>query len=432
MQIVKRGTAMCYCSDSAERIITAVKRTLMILVFFTAVFVFSGSSAFAEDGPLLTVSIDGETVKTYMTTEELTSIPDAVTGPVDYSGYNSYPTFSVKHVDSGVKLERIINDACGKESGELDSSSVIKLKAPDGVATSLTIGQLFGQVRYYYPNAVNGTDNKGGRALPEAYEYAVEVPAVIDLSDDNTFMFGQTAPNEQNLPEFMKYMLGATIKGEQKPGEIEITTAPAEKCSEVTKAVPASGSNVKDGTAVSLPLPSKAEKRTKIYYIVDPAEGEEPGAGCDFYYYSPFNWSGDEEDLKEYINPPVIRGTGRHTIAVKVCAYGKQDSGVSYLEYTVLPAAPSRPVIKLAPGKKKITVRWKKVTGANGYVIYRSTKKSSGYKAVRTIKKGNTVSFTNKNLKRGKRYYYKVCAYKIAYGTKVFSKYSSVKSTKTK
>lgn len=420
-------------SGQIGHITAAVKRIMMILIFFAAVFAFSGSSSFADNGPVLNVSVDGEIVKTYMSIDELTAIPEAMTGPLDYSGFNSYPTFSIKHVKSAVRLDAIIGDACGKGAGSFDSNSVIRMKAPDGVSTSFTFGQLFGCTRYYYPNAEAGTDSEGGRALPEAYEGRTEVPAIIDISDDDhTFRFGQVAPSDQNVPEFMKYMLGAVVKKEQKPGEIEITTAPAEKCEAVTKTVPAAGSKVKAGTAISLPLPSKADKRAKTYYIIDPAEGEIPGEGCDFYYYSPFNWSGDEADLKKYINPPVLSGTGKHILAVKVCAYGKQDSDISYLEYTVLPAAPSKPVIKLTAGKRKITVKWKKITGANGYVVYRSTKKSSGYKAIKTIKKGSTVSFTNKNLKKGKRYYYKVRAYKSAYGTKVFSKYSSVKSTKAK
>lgn len=37
--------------------------------------------------------------------------------------------------------------------------------------------------------------------------------------------------------------------------------------------------------------------------------------------------------------------------------------------------------------KKTVTVTWKKVKGATGYVVYRATKKNGKYKAVKTIKK---------------------------------------------
>ena len=57
-----------------------------------------------------------------------------------------------------------------------------------------------------------------------------------------------------------------------------------------------------------------------------------------------------------------------------------------------------------------LKVSWKKVKSAKGYQIYRATKKSGKYKKVKTIKKAQTVSWTNKKLTTGKRYYYKVRA----------------------
>lgn len=56
-------------------------------------------------------------------------------------------------------------------------------------------------------------------------------------------------------------------------------------------------------------------------------------------------------------------------------------------------------------------IEWKKVSGAEGYEIYRSTSKYSGYKRVATIKKGSTVSYKDKSVKSGKTYYYKVRPY---------------------
>jgi fibronectin type 3 domain-containing protein len=54
-----------------------------------------------------------------------------------------------------------------------------------------------------------------------------------------------------------------------------------------------------------------------------------------------------------------------------------------------------------------IKVSWGKVSGAKKYVVYSSTSKSSGYKAIKTT---TSTSFTNSSLTCGKTYYYKVKA----------------------
>ena len=61
--------------------------------------------------------------------------------------------------------------------------------------------------------------------------------------------------------------------------------------------------------------------------------------------------------------------------------------------------------VKAGKAKKGIKVTYKKAKGANKYNIYRSTKKTSGYKKIFTTKK---TTFINKSAIKGKRYYYKV------------------------
>ena len=60
--------------------------------------------------------------------------------------------------------------------------------------------------------------------------------------------------------------------------------------------------------------------------------------------------------------------------------------------------------LKATAGRKKVTVTWKKASGAKQYVIYRSAKKS-GYKKVTTITK---AKYVDKKVKVGQKYYYKV------------------------
>ncbi len=89
----------------------------------------------------------------------------------------------------------------------------------------------------------------------------------------------------------------------------------------------------------------------------------------------------------------------------------------------------AKPVVKITKGKKCATITYGKVKGAEGYEIYRSTKKKKGYKKVDTTKK---VRYKNKKLKSKKTYYYKVRAYRKVDGKKVYSSFSKVKSVKVK
>lgn len=81
---------------------------------------------------------------------------------------------------------------------------------------------------------------------------------------------------------------------------------------------------------------------------------------------------------------------------------------------------------------KSVKITYSKVSGANGYVIYRSTKKDSGFKKIGTVKKKKTVQFTDKKCKTGIKYYYKVRAYRTINGKNKYGPYSEVISAKTK
>ena len=62
---------------------------------------------------------------------------------------------------------------------------------------------------------------------------------------------------------------------------------------------------------------------------------------------------------------------------------------------------------KATAGSKNAKLSWKKVKGAK-VVVYRSTKKNSGYKKVATTRKNATSVTNKKGLKAGKTYYYKI------------------------
>lgn len=71
-----------------------------------------------------------------------------------------------------------------------------------------------------------------------------------------------------------------------------------------------------------------------------------------------------------------------------------------------------------------IKVSWNKLNGVSGYRIYRSTKKSSGYKYLKQLS-SKTTSYTNKKLSSGKTYYYKVRAFSNVFGDRYYGAYST-------
>ena len=93
----------------------------------------------------------------------------------------------------------------------------------------------------------------------------------------------------------------------------------------------------------------------------------------------------------------------------KVVAVNKKGETVDSKTVKAIPKAKK---LKVKAKKKagRTVLSWKKVKGATGYKVYRSTKKNGKYKKVKTITKKSLVTFKAK--KSNKKYYYKVVAYK--------------------
>ena len=78
-----------------------------------------------------------------------------------------------------------------------------------------------------------------------------------------------------------------------------------------------------------------------------------------------------------------------------------------------------------------IKITWSKVSNANGYVVYRATKKNGTYSKIATIKSKNTTYYNNSKLKANKKYYYKVRAYRKVNSKNYYGSYSDILSTYT-
>lgn len=124
-----------------------------------------------------------------------------------------------------------------------------------------------------------------------------------------------------------------------------------------------------------------------------------------------------------YTDKKATSGKKYYYIVKAVNEAGKSDSSSSksilYL---------SDPTLKTPKSTKSgITLKWKKVTGAEGYQVWRKTG-SGSYSKVATVKGNSKVTYTDKKAKKGKTYTYKIKAYK----SKTTSAYSNAKTIKDK
>ena len=62
---------------------------------------------------------------------------------------------------------------------------------------------------------------------------------------------------------------------------------------------------------------------------------------------------------------------------------------------------------KVSSTSRGIKIIWKRGKSVKKYVIYRSTKKNSGYVRVKTLGK-KKLSYVDKKAKKGKKYYYRI------------------------
>lgn len=134
-------------------------------------------------------------------------------------------------------------------------------------------------------------------------------------------------------------------------------------------------------------------------------------------------------DTCSFVNTKLTCGK---TYKYKVRAFYKvgdeKDLCTVSAERTVKPV-PLTPKVKAKSADGKITVSWTKVNGATKYEVYKYNKTQKKY--VRVAKK-STVSFVDKKVKKGCKYTYKVKAYRVVNGKKVYGSFSKTVSAVAK
>ena len=96
---------------------------------------------------------------------------------------------------------------------------------------------------------------------------------------------------------------------------------------------------------------------------------------------------------------------------------GKQTITVSYQKLTttftvnVTGTGETIPDQKSQAAKKAICLKWRKAADADGYIVYRAASKNGKYQKIKTISNGSITEYTDKKVKSGKKYYYRVQVY---------------------
>lgn len=119
-------------------------------------------------------------------------------------------------------------------------------------------------------------------------------------------------------------------------------------------------------------------------------------------------------------------------------AITKNDSnrGVGSYNFNIdyVANVPTAPKIKSVKNtsKKKMTVKWSKVTGADGYELQYSIKSNFKSKVVKKTISASKTSAAYSKLTKGKTYYVRMRSYVNVDGVKKYSSWSSKKSVKIK
>lgn len=95
-----------------------------------------------------------------------------------------------------------------------------------------------------------------------------------------------------------------------------------------------------------------------------------------------------------------VTSSGKHMDAIGITVSGTASS-----------TSLSKPkLVSVSNSKSGVVIKWKKVSKAKGYYVYR---KASGgkYKKIKKITSGSTVKYTDKSMSSGKKYTYTVKAY---------------------
>ena len=154
-----------------------------------------------------------------------------------------------------------------------------------------------------------------------------------------------------------------------------------------------------------------------------------------------------DKETGKYVKIATIKGNANvtytdaelsaaHEYSYKVRAYKTYNGKNYYGSFSAVKAQATKPgkvqKLKLTTKSSSVTLKWEKAAHVTGYQIYRLNEKTKKYEKIATVKGESKVTYTNKSLKKGTTYSYKVRAYKTYEGKNYYGSFSSVTKIKVK
>ncbi|MCC8101131.1 MAG: leucine-rich repeat protein [Clostridiales bacterium] len=123
-------------------------------------------------------------------------------------------------------------------------------------------------------------------------------------------------------------------------------------------------------------------------------------------------YSSSDKTIAKVSSKGVVTGKKAGTVTITVTAAGNSTTASATKTIKIKVKLATCSISSLTNTARGITVKWKKVTGADGYYVKRKTSDGS-YKVVATITSGSTLKYVDTDVKSkyGTTYVYKIVAY---------------------
>ena len=301
--------------------------------------------------------------------------------------------------------------ASDKEDGDLTS----KIQISGSVDTTK-------EGKYTLTYSVVDSDNNKTTAVRNITVASDEKPVINGVSD-KTIRVGESfdpregvsASDKEDGDLTSKIQISGSVDT-TKEGKYTLTYSVVDSDNNKTTAV----RNITVASDEKPVINGVSDKTIRVGESFDPREGVSASDKEDGDLTSKIQISGSVDTTKE----------GKYTLTYSVVDSDNNKVSKSAVITVIADKIPSTNLSAKLNSYNSIKLTWNKVSGINGYEIYRSTSKTGKYSLIKTITSASTTSYTNTKLTTGKTYYYKIRSYKVSNNKNLYGNFSSIVSAK--